>query len=224
MNRFFYTVFKFTFFVLCHIGSMTHAQSSTVLPPRLQQLTERLAAQPILRAQFTQSKTIQGLQRPLLSTGQFLLAQRPVAEGVLWRIEQPIQLSYWLTEQHMIEIQANGQRQIRRASDMPGFSQIGRIMSSLFRLNQRDLQQYFTWQYKEQGNDGQEAWLLVLTPSAQLASVIRQVRLGGKQYIEWIEIDETNQDKLRIQLSRIQPAQQLNNEERQLIGLSADGK
>ena len=198
--------------------TMSVTTAATALPARLQQLTERLAAQPVLRAQFTQTKTVQGLQRPLVSTGQFVLMQRPLAEGVLWRIEQPLQLSYWLTEQSMTEIQANGQRQTRRANELPAFSQIGRIFSGLMRLNQRDLQQYFTWEYKERSPD-QETWILILHPNIQLASVIRQIRLGGKQYLEWLEIDEANQDKLRIQLSRIQPAAQLTADERQLIGL-----
>lgn len=200
------------------ISATAQTATTAVLPTRLQQLTERLATHPVLRAQFTQTKTVQGLQRPLVSTGQFILVQRPLAEGVLWRIEQPLQLSYWLTEQSVTEIQANGQRQTRRASELPAFSQIGRVFSGLMRLNQRELQQYFTWEYKDRNSDP-EAWFLILHPNPQLANVIRQIRLGGKQYLEWLEIDEANQDKLRIQLSRIQPAAQLTADERQLIGL-----
>ena len=72
-------------------------------------LLARIAAQlekhEVVHAEFTQSKQISGLRRPLQTGGQLVFARQ---HGVLWKIEQPYKVSYILSEDKVVEIAADG--------------------------------------------------------------------------------------------------------------------
>ncbi len=53
----------------------------------LDQLQQRFASQPVIRANFEQVRTISGMSQPLVSRGQLLIAQQ---QGLWWHQATPL--------------------------------------------------------------------------------------------------------------------------------------
>ena len=84
---------------------------STQLYAQTDELLTRIAGQldkhAVVRAEFSQSKQISGLKRPLQTSGQLIFSRQ---HGVLWQIEQPYKVGYILGEDKVVEIGADGSR------------------------------------------------------------------------------------------------------------------
>lgn len=173
----------------------------------------------VVRAEFTQSKQMAALKRPLVTTGRLVFSRR---HGVLWQIEQPYRITYVLGEERIVEIAADGTRRERGLRDVPGMAQVGRVFRALLGANTAALGETFTVVVR--GDPGK--WEIDLKPrQAQLAQFLSGLYLSGGRFVENIRIDENGgagkdeaKDSTQIRLRNAQSAEAPNADELQLFG------
>jgi outer membrane lipoprotein-sorting protein len=185
------------------------------LPLAADELLPRIAAQldkhAVVRAEFTQSKHISGLKRPLQTSGQLVFTRQ---HGVLWQINAPYQISYILSEDKVVEIAADGRRKERLARDLPGLAQVGRVFRAMLGANTNALREYFD--IKTDGKIG--LWSLTLTPrQAQMAQFIERIEISGSDFVSQIRIQESSGDATLIKFRNSVGADSLSATEQQLF-------
>lgn len=190
------------------IAATAHAQTDDLLA----RIAAQLDKHAVVRAEFSQSKQISGLKRPLQTSGQLVFTRQ---QGVLWQIEQPYRISYILSEDRVVEIGADGSRKQRLAQDLPGLAQVGRVFRAMLGANTGALREYFDIQ--AQGDIAN--WSLRLTPrQAQMAQFIERLELSGGAFVGAIRIQESSGDVTQIQFRNSKGASALSESEQQLFG------
>ena len=176
----------------------------------LEQLQQRFASQPVIRADFTQTRTISGMAQPLVSRGEMLIAQQ---QGLWWHQQAPFAMTLLLDDKRMAQT-LNGQPpQVITAESNPQMFQFNHLLRALFQADEKVLQENFILDFQDKGAN---RWTLVLTPkAAPLNKIFNRIDLSGSDFLERIDLDDKQGDKTQIQLSntRVQPPQ-LSNEER----------
>jgi len=152
----------------------------------------QLAQPAVLRGAFEQSKQVAGFSKPLLSSGDFVVAR---ARGVLWNTRTPFASQLKLTRSQIVATQ-DGQIAFQlNASKEPAVRTINSLMFSLLSGEIGELARQFTIT----GTTNPKGWKLVLTPrDSGLGKVMSQITLNGDQYVRHIEIIEASGDRTRI--------------------------
>ncbi len=197
------TLSAFVIFCLSAFVPLAHAQDLA------SQIVAGVSRAPVLRAEFTQIKTIAALTRPLVTSGRFTYVR---GQGLLWRIEQPYRATYVLNEQGIVEIGDNGVARAPTAA--PGLQHVSRIFRALFEPDVALLQQYFD----TTANGDAARWELVLTPQqAALRHVFKNVRIHGARFVDDVKLDEANGDFTVIRFRRTQEAATPDDDEQRLL-------
>lgn len=176
----------------------------------LEQLQQRFASQPIIRADFVQTRTISGMAQPLVSHGNLLIAQQ---QGLWWHQSTPFVMTLLLDDKRMVQTLNNQPPQIITSDSNPQMFQFNHLLRALFQADEKVLKENFTLDFQDKGN---QRWTLGLTPkAAPLNMIFNRIDLAGSEYLERIDLDDKQGDKTHIQLSntRTQPPQ-LSDEER----------
>ncbi len=190
---------------------------SAAEPDPLASIRAQIEQHAVVRAEFTQTKQMAALKRPLLTFGHLVYSRR---HGVLWEIEQPYRMSYVLGETRIVEIAADGTRLERDQRDVPGLMQVGRVFRALIGANTATLGEAF--ELRVQGDSA--GWEIELKPrQAQLAQFLSGLRLSGGRFVEGIRINESSGDSTQIRFRNMQGASRLTDAElRQFGGETAD--
>ncbi|MDO9225003.1 MAG: outer membrane lipoprotein carrier protein LolA [Pseudomonadota bacterium] len=178
-------------------GCLLLLLSLTYLPPThaapvLAQLSARLDKAEVIHAEFTQTKTLQALKRPLRTTGQLVFAR---GQGVLWRIEKPYQASYALSAERVTEIGPDGARRVRAAREVPALAQVGRVFQAIFQGDINSLEEHF----EVTVSGDAERWRVDLAPKPALARFMKGISARGGRFLDLIEVEETQGDRTRIE-------------------------
>ena len=184
-------------------------------PDTLTRIGTQIEQHAVVRAEFTQTKQMAALKRPLVTTGRLVFSR---SHGVLWQIEQPYRMSYLLGENRIVEMAADGTRRERGLRDVPGLAQVGRIFRALLGANTSALRETF-----EVGVQGDPArWEIDLKPrQAQLAQFLSGLHLSGGRFVEAIRIDEVGGDNTQIRFRNTQGAEAPSEAELVLFGAPA---
>lgn len=175
----------------------------------LKQLGSRVEQHAVLRADFTQTKQMAALKRPLITSGKLLYSK---VHGVVWQITKPYPISYILSEDKVIEVSADGYRKERSMKDIPGFAQISRIFKAMLSGDVNALNAYFD--SKVQTEPNQTAWQLLLTPKqTQTSRFIQEIVVAGDQFVSSINIHEPNAASTAIVFSKTEAASTLSDAE-----------
>lgn len=181
----------------------------------LNHLGTQIEQYPVIRTEFTQTKQMLALKRPLITTGQLTYSQ---SHGVLWQIHQPYRISYVLGEDKIIEIDANGVRKERGVREVPGLAQVGRVFRAMLGANAAELRTYFDVVVQGESNK----WGLELKPrQPQLTKFLTKIQLTGGQFIDTIVIDESGGDTATLRFRKTQGVSVLSESELQLFGNSS---
>ena len=176
----------------------------------LTELQQRFASQPVIRADFVQTRTIAGMAQPLISRGELLVAQ---PQGLWWHQRTPFAMTLLLDDKRMVQT-LNGQPpQTVTAEANPQMFQFNHLLRALFEADERALRENFTIDFQDKGD---ARWSLALTPkSAPLNKIFRRIDLSGETFLERIDLNDAQGDRTHIELSntRTQPPQ-LSAEER----------
>ena len=176
----------------------------------LAQLQQRFASQPVIRANFVQTRTISGMKQPLVSHGNLLIAQQ---QGLWWHQSTPFVMALLLDDKRMVQTLNNQPPQIVTSDSNPQMFQFNHLLRALFQADEKVLKENFTLDFQDKGNN---RWTLGLIPkAAPLNKIFNRIDLAGSEFLEQINLDDKQGDKTQIQLSntRIQPPQ-LSDEER----------
>lgn len=176
----------------------------------LEQLQQRFASQPIIRADFVQTRTISGMAQPLVSHGNLLIAQQ---QGLWWHQSTPFVMTLLLDDKRMVQTLNNQPPQVITSDSNPQMFQFNHLLRALFQADEKVLKENFTLDFQDNGN---QRWTLGLTPkAAPLNMIFNRIDLAGSEFLERIDLDDKQGDKTHIQLSntRIKPPQ-LSDEER----------
>lgn len=159
----------------------------------LEELQLRFSQVPVLRADFSQQRTISGMAQPLNSSGNLLIAQQ---QGLWWQQEKPFSLTLLLTEKRMVQIMAGQEPQVVTAENNPQMFQFNSLLSALFHADRKVLEENFSLNFADLGNG---AWKLILTPKVSpLNRLFRSITLNGETFLNNIDIDDMQGDATHI--------------------------
>jgi outer membrane lipoprotein-sorting protein len=173
--------------------------------PLLARIAAGLSRPAVLRAEFTQTKTVAALTRPIVTSGRFVYARQ---QGVLWTIERPYRATYVLTEDGIKEVDVQGVP-VREGRPGPGLQHVSRIFRALLEPDFEALERYFTPSAK--GDPSR--WELTLLPRGALRQVFKTVRVRGGRFVEALVLEESNGDTMEIRFAAVREAVALDADE-----------
>ncbi|MDO3512052.1 outer membrane lipoprotein carrier protein LolA [Ralstonia pseudosolanacearum] len=167
-----------------------------------------------VRARFTQTQTLLSMQRPLISTGTLLFSRE---RGVIWQIEQPLRLTYVVTEAGVRTLDAAGKPVPGSQRNAAGIAQVSRMMRAMLGGDLSAM--YSQFDVAAQGTPAH--WRLRLTPTQpQLAQALRGLDLHGDTYVRGITIRAVSGDETRLEFTDSASVDTLSPAELALLGAS----
>jgi hypothetical protein len=180
---------------------------------------KRIAPAQTFRAQFNQEKQVQGMLRPVQSSGNFLFSQE---HGIVWQILSPFASRLIITPKG-VKREVEGQpSQFFKAAEDPAARGVSQIFLGLFGNGSKSPAEVFQIYFREGG----ESWVVGLVPkNSQLRVFLHGIVLVGDKKIEkiWIleGLDETFIEFLPANIDRQEPGQrELTQEEREYFSIS----
>ena len=161
----------------------------------LADLQKQLSEPAAVSGPFIQEKHLRALPQPLLSKGRFVLARD---HGLLWLLQTPLRQDYRITTQGIARRDPSGWQSLPSHSAGAGQN---RLFFAVLQGDSSGLQRDFELSLC---GDAQH-WQLRLTPrSLLLKQVFTRIDIAGGQYVERIELSETQGDStvLRMPESR----------------------
>ena len=104
-------------------------------------LTAHLREAACIHLDFTQTRTLAALSRPLKASGSLVLARD---QGVIWTVRQPIAITYVMGPKGLLVVDAYGTRERKTTREAPMVAQMGRILQALTRGDWPALESWFT--------------------------------------------------------------------------------
>ncbi|MGC5831786.1 outer membrane lipoprotein carrier protein LolA [Ralstonia pseudosolanacearum] len=167
-----------------------------------------------VRARFTQTQTLLSMQRPLVSTGTLLFSRE---RGVIWQIEQPLRLTYVVTDAGVRTLDAAGKAVPGSQRNAAGIAQVSRMMRAMLGGDLSAM--YSQFDVAAQGTPAH--WRLRLTPTQpQLAQALRGLDLHGDTYVRGITIRAVSGDETRLEFTDSASVDTLSPAELALLGAS----
>jgi len=165
-----------------------------------------LTREGVLSGQFSQTKTLSDLPKPLLSSGRFLFARE---RGVIWQVLRPYPSEFVLTP-HAMVTREGGRERVMAASEQPGLAVATRLFSALFTLDLAALEQDFLLH----AAGSPEAWQLGLRPRhAAMAASFSEAVIRGGSAVKSIVLRDARGDSTEITLSDLKAENQLGRED-----------
>lgn len=146
----------------------------------------------IIKAHFTQLKTICGLPKPLESQGDMVLWN---GKGILWKTNTPFPSTLLLSQKGIFQVDGTHKRPL-----MKGQKQDQYVMTLLSKVLSGSFADINEFQVDVLSPLGAKEWQIRLTPSGGLAKVIATIIIKGEKFIHHIAISRTNGDRDEITL------------------------
>lgn len=163
----------------------------------LAEIDSRLAHGEVLRGHFRHEKYVAGFDRPLTSSGEFLVWR---GHGVLWQTRQPFASTLTITATRLSARSGDAAYQLDAQSE-PGVREVNALLFAVFAGDLDVLRERFTMAGALRGA---QSWELMLTPSeAALANVISGVRLEGDRQVHRVVLQESNGDRSDIRFENL---------------------
>jgi hypothetical protein len=151
----------------------------------------------VLTGKFIQRRYLKGLERPLISSGDFVLAR---GEGILWRTSVPFPSEFVLGAQGM-SLRDGEARTVVSSAEHPGLRAALEMFFSLFALDVERLADSF----ELYGDSAGDHWRVGLRPRAGgLAQVFDHAVIGGGRAVERIELFTAGGDRTEIEFSGVE--------------------
>lgn len=170
----------------------------TTTPSMLATLTKA----PVMQAGFHQTKTIQALAWPLVSSGNLVFSK---ADGLIWTTTYPFLMTLVVTSDTIWQT-ANGNTEVLAVDSGGFFKQFRELFQALFDTNLPILRQHFDIYYVSG-----TPWTIGLVAKANtLASqLMPRVVITGDDVLHTLTITEANGNTIAITLTNHQPSQTL---------------
>ncbi len=154
------------------------------------EVRKRLQSAAVVRGQFEQKKSVRGFKHPLISTGDFIVAQDA---GVLWHTKAPFESRVTVTRERILTTQVDGQVTSRMdAKDEPGLRAVNEMLFAVMAADLSVLAQRFVI---SGGVNGSEGWKLTLTPKDKaLTQWLSRIELEGDRFVRTVRMHEAQGD------------------------------
>jgi outer membrane lipoprotein-sorting protein len=179
-----------TALLLC--AAPAHALDENVL---LDALSARFGKTAVVSSDFTQTRTIAALTRPVRSGGRLVYARD---RGVIWQIEKPYRATYVIDDARIVEIDGNGLRRERSAKEAPAVAEVGRVFRSIVSGDRKTLVEYF----RVAALGDASKWELRLSPREKVAPFLKSVVVRGGNFIDYILLVEPSGDATELAFER----------------------
>lgn len=184
-------------FSLCVASTSAWANENTHQVISLSELQTTLSDKAIVRGDFTQTRTMEMFDQPLISHGSFLLDK---ASGLLWNQTAPFPVHLALTDNKLSQRFGDQPAQVITDKENPMAFYFSHIFLSVFHGDTQKLTEQFTLEFSP--SDAQSKWTLSLTPKhAPMNAVFERIELQGNSDIERIELKEIRGDSTLIEFS-----------------------
>ena len=171
--------------------------ASELLHTTLAKPAAELAAAQVLTGRFVQRRYLAGLDRPLVSQGDFLLAR---GQGVLWRTVSPFASEFVLSASGMTLRDGASATHVS-SSERPALRTALEVFFALFALDVARLAESFELFGRNEGDH----WQVGLRPrDSGLARVFDQAVISGAHAVERIELSSAAGDRTEIELAGIE--------------------
>ncbi len=179
------------------IRAATPATSATGDADAATALVSRLRAEAVLRGTFTQSRQIQGFKRPVVSTGEFVVARD---RGILWRTKTPFESTLAVSPDRLRVVNARQQAEVDLdARREPMLRTLNGLLQSVVVGDVAALRRQFEVDIKLTGSDG---WEIGLVPrEAVLKSRFSAIRMAGAAYVREVRLTERAGDVTTVTLA-----------------------
>lgn len=178
--------------------SLLCALTVSVQAMMLADVQNKLTAHTLLRGLFTQTKTLQMFNQPLVSQGNFLLEQN---KGLFWQQVEPFPVSLVLVKDKLSQQFGDQAVEVIMAKDNPMVFYFSHLFLSLFKGDMSGLSSQFDIKFSEK----ESHWLLFLTPkSAPLNKVFANISIEGSEFIDSLVLTELSGDVSEIQFTEQQ--------------------
>jgi hypothetical protein len=154
-------------------------------------LTAHLRDAAVVHVDFTQTRTLAALSRPLKASGSLVLARDL---GVIWALRRPAQLTYVMGPKGLLVVTPEGRKEHKSAREAPVVAQLGRVFQSLIQGDLKGLEDYFT----VTGTGTPQRWEVTLLPRPQAAAFLKRAQLSGGLTLERIRIEEAGGDRMDL--------------------------
>ena len=161
----------------------------------LSEIGRRLAKNSMICADFSQSKSLRALTRPLVSRGRLVF----IAEkGVLWRIREPFPTQVLIKKDALISWNDEGKPQRLGFGQNPIFRSLSRVMLAVFSGEIDRLRETF----EIESAVSKSSWRLMLTPlDKNFAATISRISASGGRFVDELRIEEGRGDQTVIKFS-----------------------
>lgn len=172
-------------------------------------LQKRLTAPAVVQGPFVQEKHLRALPQPLLSKGRFVLARD---HGLLWLLQTPLQQDYRINAKGIARRDPDGWQMLPGKS--AGAEQ-NRLFFAVLQGDSSGLERDF--ELSLHGDAAQ--WQLRLIPrSLLLKQIFTRIDITGADFVERIELQETQGDSTVLRMPQSSSADSLSDvEQRDLV-------
>jgi len=154
-------------------------------------LTAHLKEAALVHLDFTQTRTLAALSRPLKASGSMVLARD---QGVIWALARPVAVTYVMGPKGLLVVNGDGSQERKSARETPMVAQMGRIFQAVAQGDWQQLESLFTVSSAGRA----EHWEVTLLPRPQAAPFLKRIRLEGGRCIDRIRIDEAGGDRQEL--------------------------
>ena len=154
-------------------------------------LTAHLKDAALVHLDFTQTRHLAALSRPLKASGSMVLAPD---KGVIWALAKPVAITYVIGPKGLLVVNPDGSQERKGARETPMVAQMGRIFQAVAQGDWQSLEGLFS----VSGAGSPERWSVTLQPKPQAAPFLKRIRLDGGRFVERIRIDEAGGDRQEL--------------------------
>jgi hypothetical protein len=181
--------------------------------PRFREICKALGEPPVIKGVFEQTKTLNRLNRSLVSRGNFIIAR---GFGMLWETLSPFPSTLAVGRDFLIQSIPGGAKTKLDAAGNETFLRLSEIISAVFSGDSQRLLDNFDNYFTE--TEGR--WILGLVPRERaVRSFAARIVMSGDSVIRGMTLYEQNGDRIEYTLSRHVLAGALSANERAAFSL-----
>lgn len=151
-----------------------------------------LAGIAVVRSDFKQKKSLVALKKPIISSGNYIFSSEM---GLYWNIGAPINTTYVLTDDYMLERQKGFKSKVVTPKEQPAIFGITEVFEAIFVGDLDRLSKDFAIHFVGSSSD----WTIGLIPQrGLLQKMFKKVILKGGNTVTEVQLFEGNGDSTHL--------------------------
>lgn len=171
-----------------------------------------LAGVSVVRSDFKQKKSLVALKKPIISTGNYIFSSEM---GLYWNIGAPVNTTYVLTDDYMIERQKGFKSKVVTPKEQPAIFGLTEVFEAIFVGDLDRLSKDFAIHFVGSSS----SWTIGLIPQrGLLQKMFKRVVLKGDSTVREVQLFEGNGDSTHLKfLQTVREPATLSATERRLF-------